>query len=279
MKVRRIILIVLITMFIASCAEMFEFNLFSELDFVAIKTKDDFKTDEEYGDYLLDEMDSETVIEEIIEDGDEKVEEVIAALKSLYEDEDKEKAQEAAIAVTDLKLAQSGADDLIDNIVNGLDDIMSGPTEGEETGGTEDIIAKMLPDTMLKVDEASGEKVLNPESKAEFVKVVSGLTSAAEDFSALSDILSKSDTTSEEIDGGVAVAAVLSIAVDKVIEDIKTDPKIVSDEDAAEVLFDIMTGQDTTHTISADFSGVFEDEGFAKILEASGFGALFGSEE
>lgn len=261
-----------------SCGEgfnIFEFNLFSGLDPVDIKTVADFNTSEEYGEYLIEQAGSETFIEELIQGGTSGA--AIEALEGLYLPVDYAtgtaaevaQAQEAAVVAADIYLAESGGDDVVNNLFSVVTDQLENP------GGIADPLALMgelLPATVP----------LDGSGLAAFQQVMLGLVDAAGAYSELAESLNQSATVSDNlVMGDVAQSAVVALLTANLLADIEaSNAGVTSQAEAIESLYAALSGGAGV-TVTLDVTELIDDASpnndpaMVAVIEAAGIGSMF----
>lgn len=286
---------------ISSCAELFEFNMFSEMDYVETISAADISNAE--GDELesltedlIDDLRSDTYVQELLSGDDEEdsaiIQAVVTALEAQYDDidgyapdsfnpasaqydpaavEELFEAQEAAVAAANLQLAASGADQLTDNLQNIVSDLATGGGETDPMADPTSLMTSLLPASMTT---ASGD--LDPASEAEFVEMLLGLQDASDSLAVLgSDLLiDGAEENPDLILGDVVPVAIVSIVVDEMIDEIVATDGVTEEEAAAQIFSALSGGGATLPAI--DMDGLSAEGGtLYNLLSYSGLDGLF----
>lgn len=227
MRILRILGLAFFIIIFMNCTgefNIFDFNMFKELDIVSVKTVEDFKDTngtvdlDTLNDYLDELLDSDALIDELLNDP-ENLEAIEDALHSELlqdtgdpddpidiipppdpesagsEEEEQELLaeletyQESSLNLADLVLASTGGDVIIDTTINTIADLgMSGGLSGFDAEVIiSDVLLASFPDEMITIDD-DGNPSLNTDTGTEedFLDFIASIQEAADAYSAFS---------------------------------------------------------------------------------------------
>lgn len=246
--------------FLFSCSQLFDFNLFKDLDPVPAPNAADYEGSEGL-DQLDDDLDSPAVVDALADDPD-----TVAAIEDMLEEDylndgvSGEEDQQAAIVYADLNLETSGGDELVNNIVatvlGGIDpatqtmvDLLKQIVPPEAAGNRDAFCAMLL--AFLDAHYAYqllGNSIVDVNGD--------GVISAGEGVPAAANM------------GDVAQKAVVSYILDQIITQIVTAYPALTQADAALQLFLLLYEPTSPELVITDLPA--PDDPFAADPAASG---------
>lgn len=230
----------------AGCEAFFTFNLYEGMDPVITPNVDDLTTmdTDDALDELKDAFSSDSVLDAIVSDPD-KFDELNAFLESIYTDNQYTEQQqvEAGILSADLKLTQSGGDELVNNIFSSLKAFDS--SQSEQTGQTPEEVIIDIFNTIIPPEIG--------QDKDAFKSLIDGLLAANQTYEEISNGL---DITQLD-DGTVTGGTVMNAAVCGLVSIVYTG--IATAGDPIDVLYELYTlppGSSPTEItgLNADFT-------------------------
>ncbi len=242
---KRWVVLLFITFLFVGCSDIFEYNVFSAIDKPSIPTLSELKEmgADEAVNKLSEESGSDKFYEELAKDTTKK-DEIAEYLKDVMEDSkttDPVK-QKAALLYANIEVKTTGADEVVNNLVN---IISTG-----DVGGFDNVWDAIVPDNM-------GEDGV--------VNVLTGLLSAYEGYNTFGSTLVGDSTAPDDVNmGEVAQTAVVSYFVYQYAVNNGVDP---TSDNAATELYSKLQDVSTTDVSLPDPTA---NQNFSAILETAG---------
>lgn len=220
-KVLNILITVLMAFAIASCSgNPFMNNIFSSFDKYELPSS--FSTIDD----VLDEAGDDGFLDALTED-EQLIEDVIALLEGVLDDDPADADQEAALLLADVHLAASGADDTINNVNELLIDAIDDP----------DSLDIESPGDLMRDLFDLDPSLTQAEQKVEVARQLQALLGAAEALAFYGETMAEQGSSPEVNSGETAATAVMAgmtaYMIENAVVDNTADPVIpLSEEDA-----------------------------------------------
>ncbi len=236
-----------LVLLLSGCAEMFEFNLFAGLDYVALPTLSELEDmeEEEALDLLEESLDSPGYVEELVDD-----EAALADVQQFLDDSKGTASTPAEQRFTalsaDLALKTTGGDELVNNVGSLIDDFGTIADDPENFLGS--FLESVVPEEMMS-------------DQTKFNEMLAGFQSAWTDYDQLGANLD-GDLPPEVNTGDVAQKALFAYVINEALTNLYPPPG------GEEILWGIVQGG--TPPVGGTFTDPTDNTSVSNLMDASG---------